>query len=464
MSPSGAAPPLGRYLGSRDGVLHRLPTGPGSLLRTSLLGTRSKVHLAGVLARLPRMVPAKLEGTSTREWLDALELRPDADAVIRALLRLGTYCADVDDLGADAGTGPAAAGRSRRCPLPRRRLGPTDHCTVRRHRGPHLPPARHVTPAAGGLEVAVSDDRVIARQVVVAVGPPAAARALLPDPPDWGDLGAPVTAACLDLGVRRPPRPGLRPRDRRAAVRHHPGPAGPPGAGEGRAVVAVLRYGARSAAEDRPALDAHRRLAGVADDDVVAERFLASMTVAGTAAPGRARRAARPAGVGVTGHPRRPPRRGLGGPGGTPGRRRPGQRGGGRPAGARPGSPGRPRPVSDGRAGRPRSSTAERPRLVGLAYRILGSLADAEDVVSEAWFRWERGRPVDASTGPRPGSPPSPPGSPSTTCGPGDGPPATRDHGCPSRSWPRPGPEEAAELADSLTLGFLILLDELGPG
>ena len=32
----------------------------------------------------------------------------------------------------------------------------------------------------------------------------------------------------------------------------------------------------------------------------------------------------------------------------------------------------------------------ERPRLVGLAYRLLGSLADAEDVVQEAWIRWQR--------------------------------------------------------------------------
>ncbi len=31
---------------------------------------------------------------------------------------------------------------------------------------------------------------------------------------------------------------------------------------------------------------------------------------------------------------------------------------------------------------------AERPRLVGLAYRLLGSLTDAEDVVQEAWLRW----------------------------------------------------------------------------
>ena len=33
---------------------------------------------------------------------------------------------------------------------------------------------------------------------------------------------------------------------------------------------------------------------------------------------------------------------------------------------------------------------AERPRLIGLAYRMLGSLADAEDVVQDAWLRWDR--------------------------------------------------------------------------
>jgi RNA polymerase sigma-70 factor (ECF subfamily) len=34
--------------------------------------------------------------------------------------------------------------------------------------------------------------------------------------------------------------------------------------------------------------------------------------------------------------------------------------------------------------------TAERPRLVGLAYRLLGSVADADDIVQEAWIRWSR--------------------------------------------------------------------------
>lgn len=32
---------------------------------------------------------------------------------------------------------------------------------------------------------------------------------------------------------------------------------------------------------------------------------------------------------------------------------------------------------------------AERPRLFGLAYRMLGSVADADDVVQDAWLRWQ---------------------------------------------------------------------------
>ncbi|MET4898750.1 sigma-70 family RNA polymerase sigma factor [Sphingomonadaceae bacterium jetA1] len=39
---------------------------------------------------------------------------------------------------------------------------------------------------------------------------------------------------------------------------------------------------------------------------------------------------------------------------------------------------------------------AERPRLVRLAYRMTGSLAEAEDLVQDAWLRWSRVEGVDA--------------------------------------------------------------------
>jgi len=36
-----------------------------------------------------------------------------------------------------------------------------------------------------------------------------------------------------------------------------------------------------------------------------------------------------------------------------------------------------------------------RPRLLGIAYRMLGSHADAQDVVQDAWLRWNSARPED---------------------------------------------------------------------
>ena len=42
--------------------------------------------------------------------------------------------------------------------------------------------------------------------------------------------------------------------------------------------------------------------------------------------------------------------------------------------------------------------TRLRPRLFGIAYRMLGIRADAEDIVQEAWLRWQNGGSLDART------------------------------------------------------------------
>jgi RNA polymerase sigma-70 factor (ECF subfamily) len=112
----------------------------------------------------------------------------------------------------------------------------------------------------------------------------------------------------------------------------------------------------------------------------------------------------------------------------------------------------------------------ERPRLLGLAYRLLGSMADAEDVVQDAWLRFDRTDPASIE---RPAAwlttvvsrlgldrlrarqrdradyvgpwLPEPIGEPSTAAG------AASD------------PAEHAALADSLTTAFLVLLETLTP-
>jgi len=113
---------------------------------------------------------------------------------------------------------------------------------------------------------------------------------------------------------------------------------------------------------------------------------------------------------------------------------------------------------------------AERPRLTGIAYRITGSLADAEDVVQEAWLRFSKAaasqdieRPaawlttvtarialdhLKAARRER-----------EVYVGPWLPEPIASD----PLALTQPGPEEVAELASSLTLGFLHVLETLNP-
>lgn len=106
---------------------------------------------------------------------------------------------------------------------------------------------------------------------------------------------------------------------------------------------------------------------------------------------------------------------------------------------------------------------AERPRLLGLAYRMVGSISDAEDIVSEAWTRW------CAREGDKLDSPAAWLTTVTTRLAIDWLRKARRERETYVGPWlpepvvTDPGPEERAELADSLTLGFLTLLDRLDP-
>ncbi|MCU1387760.1 MAG: polymerase, sigma-24 subunit, subfamily [Ilumatobacteraceae bacterium] len=105
---------------------------------------------------------------------------------------------------------------------------------------------------------------------------------------------------------------------------------------------------------------------------------------------------------------------------------------------------------------------AERPRLVGLAYRLLGSLTDAEDVVQEAWVRWHR---TDTS---RLDSPQAWLTTVVSRLGIDRLRARQRDQSTYVGPWlPEPlvavddDPASAAELSDSLTTAFLVMLERL---
>jgi RNA polymerase sigma-70 factor, ECF subfamily len=106
---------------------------------------------------------------------------------------------------------------------------------------------------------------------------------------------------------------------------------------------------------------------------------------------------------------------------------------------------------------------AARPRIRGLAYRMLGTLADADDVAQDTWLRWQAAGGahvanaeawlVTAATRLCLDRLRSAARARETYPGPWLPEPVVTD----------PGPESAAELSDSLTLGFLVLLEQLAP-
>lgn len=103
-----------------------------------------------------------------------------------------------------------------------------------------------------------------------------------------------------------------------------------------------------------------------------------------------------------------------------------------------------------------------RPQLFALAYRMLGSASEAEDVLQEAWLRWSQSKGLIN------------PAAWLTTvvtrlCLDLLGSARVRRETYVGPWLPEPlvdsvdGPEQAAELADSVSLAFLVLLEELSP-
>jgi hypothetical protein len=284
----GSAPPLAGSSVLSEGHLH--------LLRADLvarnapwLGRRDLAQLAGwVAARGLRREPdRRLAGTSATEWLASHELRPHAHVVAEALVRVTSYCSDLTSVSADAIAHQLAIGLypgvryldggwnqlvASLCEL----IGEVRQARV-----------ESVLDSPGGYVVQTNDGSFAGRALVVAVESEAAARRLLYGLRPAGEPVVPATVSCLDLVVTRRPSPrfilGL---DEPVYLSLHSPPAdlaAPAATGcarpDGRYVVQLMRYGARTPDVDRPLLEHVARLAGLDPSAAAAHRYLADMTV-----------------------------------------------------------------------------------------------------------------------------------------------------------------------------------------
>lgn len=281
ITPVGASPDLRRYRLRAGGRYHAMPTSAATLLRTTAATPRSRLQLARLMSDLASTDPERLAGVSVSGWLRQRDLRSDASAVASALIRLSTYDADHDHLGADAALAQLQVASRHGVVYLDCGWGQLLDALEARVEVRGRTPVRSLEPASGRIEVVTDGPRLVAGRVVVAVGLPAATRGLLPSPPHWGDLAPPVTAACLDVASSRVPAPGyvLGVDDPLYATTQAPPARQAP---DGGAVVSVVRYGARNVDMDRSDLDRYRGYAGVRDEDVVFERFLARMVVTGS--------------------------------------------------------------------------------------------------------------------------------------------------------------------------------------
>ncbi len=298
LDPAGTPPDTKGATGSIGGRVGLLPLGPGSLLRTELLGPRAKLDTAKLLARIPRIDPAELATTTAAEWIAGSTRSADARTLIHGIVNLTTYNPAADLASADAvvaqlqmaldegvhyiddGWGSIVAKLADRAE--RRGLQRVE-ATVRR-----VTTATDATGATGvtrgTVASTVDGPDLRATTCLLAAGGPAIADRLLGlDGVNVDRAGPAVEASVLDLGLRRRPPVGAHlGLDRRLYATVHSVATGL--APAGRHLVGVARYrlpGDTSTPEEtRAVLVDHATEMGIDPADIGMDRYLHRLTVA----------------------------------------------------------------------------------------------------------------------------------------------------------------------------------------
>ena len=311
ITPKGHQPPTAKAMGFRDGQLLALPLGAAALT-TRLLSVRGKARMALALPHIGRLNPTDFADRTVDQWLAELDLPQDADALLRTLLRTGSYTDVFDQLSADVVIMQNQAASEGVLYLDGGWAQLVDGiASTARERGAEFSKetVEMVETGSGGSALAVRcrDRTLLAATVIVAPGSPLAAQALLPGMA----IGLPeqiveARVSCLDLALRRPPehRFVLGVGCPLYCINHAPPASLAP---EGGAVLHAMRYlGAPERLDPETSRGELRTIVeavGVRPDDVVYDRYLHDMTaVSLLATPGTGGLAGRPS-VEVSGAP-----------------------------------------------------------------------------------------------------------------------------------------------------------------
>ncbi len=298
------APPAGPYYGRRGDDVQLWPVSATTLARSGLVSVRGKVRLGAVLRRLPRIDAAAHAHETAGAWIAGLDLPDDAEAVLRSVVRVGTYSNAFDHLSADAAiTQLQMATTHGVLYLDGGWQGLVDGLrAVAVERGAEIRTHATVQGVTAGdrIEIEVDGAPLLARAAIVATGGPDSTARLLGVDGAWQDqVGPPSLVSVLDLGLTRPARRGiLMGIDQPLYLSTHCPPAAlaPPG----RTLVSIGRYvppgDAATPEEDKAVMRAHAAVAGIDDDAVEMSRFLHRMTaIAALPVPAAGGLAGRPA-------------------------------------------------------------------------------------------------------------------------------------------------------------------------
>lgn len=172
-----------------NNTLEVAPAGPVSLMRTGALSAKGKLAIGKLLARLPKIDPATLAGTSVTDWIGQC-VNGDREAdMLHALVRLATYVNEPAVLSAEVAVSQL-------------QMALDKGVLYLDHGWQSLVDQLRATPGVDLVTGETIAELPHARAVILATGSPDSAAQLLGA---TFDVGPPAVASCLDLGLATKP-------------------------------------------------------------------------------------------------------------------------------------------------------------------------------------------------------------------------------------------------------------------